>query len=150
MREWMLVLAALLLASMPAAAQDEDAIGYVKTVEGDAYVLRGEARIRLEPGAPVYRNDALRTGEDGAVGLTLKDSTRLSMGNSTELVLSRFEFVPSENQLGFVARLTRGTLLYISGVIAKLSAESISLETPVATIAVRGTRFLVRVEGEAP
>lgn len=150
MRGWILFLAVLLAASAPAAAQDEDAIGYVKTVEGEAYVQRGETRIALEPGAAVYRSDALETGRDGAIGLTLKDSTRLSMGGSSELILSRFEFEPSENRLGFVARLTRGTLLYISGVIAKLSAESVSVETPVATIAVRGTRFLVRVEREAP
>ena len=150
MRGGMIILAALLAAGGPAAAQDEAAIGYVKTVEGEAYVERGELRIALEPGAAVYRSDSLATGKDGAVGLTLKDSTRLSMGNSTELVLKHFEFVPSENQLGFVARLTRGTLLYISGVIAKLSSEPVSLETPVATIAVRGTRFLVRVEDQAP
>lgn len=139
-------LLALLLASSAASAQESQAIGYVKTVEGEAFVQRGDERIAAAPGTAVYRNDMLATGAQGALGLTLKDSTRLSLGPSSELTLSRFEFVPSENRLGFVARLTRGTLLYISGVIAKLSADAVSVETPVATIAVRGTRFLVKAE----
>ena len=146
MRLLILLLPVLLLASVAASAQDAEAIGYVKTVDGEAFVRRGEARIAAAPGTAVYCDDVLMTGEQSALGLTLKDSTRLSLGPSSELTLRRFEFAPSENRLGFVARLTRGTLLYISGVIAKLSADAVSVETPVATIAVRGTRFLVKAE----
>ena len=148
MRSLTCFLAMLLLAMAagPAAAQEDDVIGYVKTVSGEASIQRDDARARAEAGAPVYRGDVLRTGPDGALGVTLKDSTRLSLGGGSELTLQEFAFVPSENELGFVARLARGSLLYISGVIAKLSADAVSVETPVATIAVRGTRFLVRVE----
>lgn len=148
MRSLIVFLLALLVSGGAVHAQDGEAIGYVKTVEGEAFVLRGSERTAAEPGTAVYRSDVLETGADGSLGLTLKDSTRLSMGPSTELTLSRFDFVPSENQLGFVARITRGTLLYVSGVIAKLSADTVSVETPVATIAVRGTRFVVRVEDQ--
>jgi hypothetical protein len=148
MRSLMVFLVLLFVGGGAARAQESEPIGYVKTVEGEAFVVRGAERIAAEPGTAVYRSDVLETGADGAIGLTLKDSTRLSMGASTELTLSRFEFVPSQNQLGFVARITRGTLLYVSGVIAKLSADAVSVETPVATIAVRGTRFLVKVEDQ--
>jgi hypothetical protein len=136
----------LLLITTGASAQEGDVIGYVKTVSGEAYVQRGDVRVPAEAGTPVHRGDVLHTGAPGALGVTLKDSTRLSLGSDSELTLRQFAFVPSENELGFVARLTRGTLLYVSGVIAKLSADAVSVETPVATIAVRGTRFLVRVE----
>ena len=146
MRLLTVLLPMLLLAAGAASAQGVTAIGYVKTIEGEAFVQRGDERIAAAPGTAVYRNDVLVTGAEGALGLTLKDSTRLSLGPSSELTLSRFEFEPSDNRLGFVARLTRGTLLYISGVIAKLSADAVSVETPVATIAVRGTRFLVKAE----
>lgn len=37
---------------------------------------------------------------------------------------------------------------YISGVIAKLSPDAVKVRTPVATVAVRGTRFLAKVEGD--
>jgi hypothetical protein len=147
MRPLTLLLAALMLLAAPAAwAQDDEAIGYVKTVSGEAAIERGGSQLAATPGTPVYREDILRTGADGTLGVTLKDSTRLSLGGNSELALREYAFVPSDNQLGFVARLTRGTLLYVSGIIAKLSADSVAVETPVATIAVRGTRFLVRVE----
>ncbi len=136
----------LAMAAGPAAAQEGDIIGYVKTASGEVSIERGGTPTPAEAGAPLHRSDVLRTGPDGTLGITLKDSTRLSLGGGSELTLQEFEFVPSENQLGFVARLARGSLLYISGVIAKLSADAVSVETPVATIAVRGTRFLVRVE----
>lgn len=141
-----LLAALMLLAATAAPAQESEPIGYVKTVTGEASIDRGGDQVAATPGAPVYRNDRLITGADGTLGVTLKDSTRLSLGRSSELTLAEFAFVPSENELGFVARLTRGTLLYVSGIIAKLSADSVAVETPVATIAVRGTRFLVRVE----
>ena len=147
MRPLIRLMAALMLLAAPAAwAQDDEAIGYVKTASGEASIERGGSQLAATPGAPVYRRDILRTGADGTLGVTLKDSTRLSLGGNSELALQAFAFVPSDNQLGFVARLTRGTLLYVSGIIAKLSADSVAVETPVATIAVRGTRFLVRVE----
>lgn len=136
----------LAMAAGPAAAQEGDIIGYVKTASGEASIERGGTPTPAEAGAPLHRSDVLRTGPDGTLGITLKDSTRLSLGGGSELTLQEFDFVPSENQLGFAARLARGSLLYISGVIAKLSADAVSVETPVATIAVRGTRFLVRVE----
>jgi len=44
--------------------------------------------------------------------------------------------------------MVKGTFVYLSGVIAKLSPESIKLETPVGTIAIRGTRFAAKIAGE--
>jgi hypothetical protein len=44
--------------------------------------------------------------------------------------------------------MVKGTFVYLSGVIGKLSPESIRLETPVGTIAIRGTRFAAKIAGE--
>jgi hypothetical protein len=45
-----------------------------------------------------------------------------------------------------VLRLLAGTMQYLSGLTAKLSPGSMEVDTPTATIGVRGTRFLARVE----
>ena len=37
---------------------------------------------------------------------------------------------------------------YVSGVIAKLQPDAVTLNTPTGTIGVRGTQFLVHVEEE--
>lgn len=128
------------------AAAQERAIGYVKTAQGDAFVQRGAQQIAAEPGMPVMRGDRLLTEAGATLGVTLRDNTVLSIGPRSAISLSKFEFEPAENRYGFVVDIARGTLHYISGLIAKLSAESVSVNTPVASVAVRGTRFLVRVD----
>lgn len=137
-------LAVALLASAPATAADP--IGHVRDVKGTVTVTRGNASVPAATGQPVFLNDVLMVAENGSVGVTFLDETRISLGPGSQLTLKRYEYDPATKKLGFVARLVRGTLLYISGIIAKLAPESVAVETPVATVAVRGTKFLARVE----
>ena len=62
------------------------------------------------------------------------------------MTIPKFVFSPAEQHYGFVLRLIAGTMQYLSGLTAKLSPDSMKIETPTATIGVRGTRFLERVE----
>ena len=80
--------------------------------------------------------------------ITLKDDTRVSLGPSSEVRLDRFVYAPAEGQLGFVLRIVRGVAAYVSGRIAKLSPDSIRLETPTAIVGVRGTTLALRVTPE--
>ena len=94
-----------------------------------------------------FRPEAsLRTGADGALGITLKDDTRVSLGPNSEVRVDRFLYAPAEGSLGLVLNFVRGVAAYVSGHIAKLAPESIRLETPAAIIGVRGTTLAVRVE----
>jgi len=139
-------LAALIAACAYApAAAASDAIGHVKTVSGAASVLRGDFTTPLAAGDPVYRKDELITGEDGTLGVTFKDGSRISLGPSGRLSLKAFEFEPAEEKLSFVSRLAYGTLHFVSGIMSKLSPDAVSVETPVATLAVRGTNFAIRI-----
>ena len=60
-----LLAALILLAATAARAQEDEPIGYVKTVSGEASIERDGGRAAAVPGAPVYRNDRLTTGDDG-------------------------------------------------------------------------------------
>jgi hypothetical protein len=42
--------------------------------------------------------------------------------------------------------MLKGTLAYFSGLISKLAPESAHIETPTASIGIRGTKFVARVE----
>lgn len=141
------VAAALLLALFPAfpARADGQTIGSVKNVAGSAVVLRGPERLAAAPGLKLVQGDILETGADGSLGLILRDDSLLSLGPSSRIALERFAFVPVDGKLGFRARVVRGTLAFVSGLITKLAPESTTFVTPVATIGVRGTRFAVRV-----
>jgi hypothetical protein len=78
--------------------------------------------------------------------VTLKDETRLALGPGSEVRLDQFMYSPGEGRLGFVLRIARGVVAYVSGRIAKLSPESVRLETPAAILGVRGTRLVLSVE----
>ena len=129
------------------AQQDASPAGRIKTVTGTAFIVRNNALIPVQAGQLVYEADALRTGADGKVGVTLKDDTRLALGPSSEVRLERFSYAPGTASLGMVLKFVRGVTAYVSGRLAKLAPDSIRLETPSAIVGVRGTTLAIRVEG---
>ncbi len=136
---------AALLSSGLACAQ-EDVIGYVKTATGNAaIVVDGQSTAAL-PGAPLRKAYVLKTGNPGSIGVTLKDSTILSAGPDSEITLDDYAYAPGEDQLKLAIRMAKGTLHYISGVIAKLKPEAVDIRTPTGLIGVRGTEFVVHVD----
>jgi hypothetical protein len=91
-------------------------------------------------------NDVLQTPADGKLGVILEDGTRISLGPNTELTIDRFVYQPVEGKFALLLRLGRGVLAYISGRIARFSPQSVSVETPVEIIGLRGTNFAVSIE----
>lgn len=127
------------------ALADGPLIGVVKTVEGKAELLRDGAALAAEVGTEVHLQDRLRTGPDGAAGVTLTDGTLISLGPSSLFEFSEFEYAPQRGAFGFLGSALGGTLLYSSGKIGKLAPERTRIRTPISVIAVRGTRFAVRL-----
>jgi hypothetical protein len=134
---------ALLLAAVPAFAQQPTAAGQIKIASGSVVIVRGTSTIPAQAGQPVYEADTLRTGDDGKIGITLKDDTRLSLGPNSEVRLDRFAFAPAEGRLGFVLKVVKGVAAYVSGQIAKIAPDSVRLETPSAIVGVRGTTVIL-------
>jgi hypothetical protein len=135
----------LALVATPVFAQEPVPVGRIKIATGSVFIVRAGGQVAAQPGQVVFEADALRTGPDGRLGITLKDDTRVSLGPSSEVRLDRFMYAPAEGQLGLVLRVVRGIAAYVSGRIARLSPDSIRLETPEAIIGVRGTTLAIRV-----
>lgn len=128
------------------AHADDAAIGFVKTLSGHATLTRASIVQPLELAMPIHAQDRLETASDGRLGVTFRDDTRISLGPDSRLDLPRYVFKPADRQYGFVLRLVFGTLQYLSGTTEKLAPDAMSIETPTATLAVRGTHLLVRAE----
>lgn len=124
----------------------EEFVGLVKSVEGQAFVIRSGETKDAVAGMEIKMGDVLKTGNDGSVGLIFSDDTIISMGPRTELAVEDYLFEPLEGKLAFIARILRGTVSFLSGQIAKLSPGSVKLITPAATIGVRGTHVLIKVD----
>lgn len=144
-----ILLCGLCLLSVSGAAIAGETIGVLRTASGDATVTREGETLSAAPGLKVMPGDTLVTGRDGSIGVILRDDSTLSIGPESRLVLRSFLFSPSEGTFELAARITRGTMAYLSGLIGKLAPEKVRFETPTATIGIRGTRFALKV-GEQP
>ena len=142
-----LILAFGLLCSLVAQA-DEPPIGYVKNVTGDASVSTAGQTVKAEAGTPVLLGSVLRTGQESSMGVTFKDETVMSFGPDTELSVDEYLYAPAQGKLKLGSRLSKGSLNYVSGVIAKLKPDAVSVDTPSGTIGIRGTQFVVKVDNE--
>lgn len=139
---WVLIFCSTAVASSSAP------IGTIKTVTGSVSIVRQQKILPVTTGDKIFEGDTLRTGTDGALGTILKDDTFISLGPNSELVISEFLFVPAEGKFSIITRMLKGTAAYLSGVIAKLSPQSVRFETPVASVGIRGTKFLVNVNDD--
>lgn len=130
------------LAAQPSAPR----AGRVKVATGAATILRAGQVVAAAAGTEVFEADVLRTGADGRLAVMLTDESRLTLGPSSELALTRFVYAPQAQQLGLAVRLARGVCSYVSGLIAKLAPEAVRLQTPTSIIGVRGTHVLIKAD----
>ena len=144
MNQW--ILACLLFATGVAIADDTAPIGYVKTVSGEAFVVTSGKSTKAEVGVPVHVNSTLKTSAKSSLGVTFKDETVMSFGPNTELTVNEYLYAPSQGKLKLGSQLAKGSMNYVSGVIAKLRPEAVSVKTPTGVIGLRGTQFVVMVE----
>lgn len=149
MRYWVVLLGILFSLSINAADERSEPIGYVKTASGEAFVITAQNRTAAQPGTPVFLGSQLQTGAQGSIGVTFKDETVVSCGPNTELTIDAYLYQPSQGKLALVTNLLKGSLNYVSGVIAKLKPDAVAVKTPNGTIGIRGTQFVAKVEPEA-
>jgi hypothetical protein len=97
-------------------------------------------------GTGVEMQDEVRTAR-GKAGITFADNTQVQVNENSRLVIDDFVYDPKKPQAGKLAlNMASGTVRYASGAIAKNDPSKVSINTPTATIAVRGTDFTATVD----
>jgi hypothetical protein len=124
----------------------EDIAGCVKTPQGGAVVVRGTQTLPAFDGMHLQVSDVLHTSADGRMGAILQDGTRIGLGPNTEVKINDFVYDPANGKLALVLRVVRGMVAYFSGKISHLAPGSVTVETPVGVIGLRGTHMAVSVE----
>jgi len=133
-------------AALAAGAAD---IGQIKVARGQVTVERAGAVLPATVGMRLQEADTVRTGADGSAGITMNDDALLSAGPNSVLVLERYALDPSTSQGRMDTRLNKGSLVVVSGRIAKQSPEAMTVRTPATILGVRGTEFVVSAEPTA-
>lgn len=132
----------LLVASLGAHAgvgQVTEQLQTPGTIQRDKQVITGTK------GASVEMNDAIKTAQ-GKLAITFVDDTKVQVNENSKLVIDDFVYDPKSKAGKLGAKIALGTVRYASGQIAKNSPQNVALNTPTATISVRGTDFTATVE----
>jgi hypothetical protein len=131
--------AVVLLLVLPSAAVAADTVGKVSRVQYQAQIGGAAAVV----GMPVHMNDRLMTGPKARLEITFRDQTRLTLGENASIVVDRYVFNPGEGTGEMTVNATRGAMRFVTGKIGKLPNHNVTVVTPNAALAVRGTDFWV-------
>ena len=144
-RKQLRIAVACAFAGLVGGAAGVEDVGQIKVARGQVAVERAGGAVPGVVGMRLQASDTIRTGSDGSAGITLNDDSLLSTGPNSVLVLERFVLDPATSQGRLDAALNKGSLVVVSGRIAKQSADAMTVRTPSAIIGVRGTEFAVSV-----
>lgn len=138
-----LIVALCLLASANAWA----AIGTVTENKGDACsIQRGKDKMTGVKGAGIESNDTYVT-VGCTSNITFKDNSNVKITENSRLLIDDFVFDSNKSDAGKMAiKVAMGTVRFASGQIEKNNSQQVSVKTPTATIAVRGTDFTMTVD----
>jgi hypothetical protein len=96
----------------------------------------------MKTGLRVFRDEVVRTGPASHAELKLDDDTKLALGPDAEIRLDEFAVGGDKGSSSVTVKFLKGTLRFLTG---SQRSESYKIETPTATIGVRGTVFDVYI-----
>ena len=122
---------------VPASAAS--AVGTVSRVQNQAQVGGGNASV----GTAVHMGDVLLTGTNARLEVTFVDNTRLTLGENARVVIDRYVYNPERSVGEMALKSTRGALRFATGKINQMDQKNVTVSTPAAALAVRGTEFWI-------
>ena len=140
----MLILISVFL--FPGIAWVQEYAAMMKNVSGSVDIQRQTTRITAKKGMYLEKEDVLVSGDNGYAGIMFTDGTVITIGPKTEFRIDNYVFSPDTEAYDFSFYLAKGSAVYNSGKISTLSPESVKITTPKATVGIRGTRFIIKVE----
>ena len=132
-------------ANNPAARQ---AIGHVTKMQGSATVIRNGVSIILNMGDNVEKGDVVQSGSSSTVGITFIDGTVFGLSSNARMVLNEMVYDPNGSNNSSLLSLVAGTVSFVAGETAKHG--DMKIDTPVATMGIRGTAVLVEIDFSIP
>lgn len=133
----------LLIASTPVYAN----IGSITEARGAGTIKRAAATTPAARGSSIRKNDTVSTNSQGRFKIVFADNTNVNITENSRLVIDDFVYDGNNRSSGRIGlRVALGTTRYTSGNIAKGNPRGVGVRTPTATIAVRGTDFVMSVD----
>ena len=141
--------ACITICLVPAVLLASISVGRVAVQQGTTTAIRENGdSINLGIRNPIYENDTLLTGSDGKLQIFFIDKSILTIGPSSRIVIDKFIFDPQTSFGQFIGTSTKGTFRMITGAISHRFPDKVKIQTPVATIGIRGCLFAWCVEND--
>ena len=130
----------LLALFVGSVAYAQEMIGVVSALSGNATIVRNSVEITAKSGTPVFQDDVINSAKNSRIQILLKDQTAINLGANASLTIDAFVY--SDEAENVAVKVSKGAFKFISGKVATKNPEKVTVETPVATIGVRGTEFV--------
>ncbi|MDH5772663.1 MAG: FecR domain-containing protein, partial [Rhodospirillaceae bacterium] len=118
-----------------------EAIGKISSLSGEIVIIRADGtRLSVDAGAPVFPGDVIETGVGEGIGILLADGTSVAVGENARMVLDELIYDPGAQEGSISLSVMKGLFTIVSGQIAKTDPEAMLVNTPAATIGIRGTQ----------
>ena len=126
------------------AAEPAKVIGHVTKLTGGATAIRNGVAVVLNQGDNVNKGDVVQSGSDSTLGITFIDGTVFGLGPNAKMVLNEMIYDPNGSSNSSLMSLVSGTISFVAGATAKHG--DMKVDTPVATMGIRGTAVLVEID----
>jgi len=141
MRFWLLILLTI------GTTTNANEIGEISELRGNGEVVRsqGDDKLLAELALGILSNDDVRTG-NGRLAIEFVDDTVLKLTEHSNVVVDEYIFDPNPSKSKLALRMASGTASFLSGKLSRIDKKNISIKTPSADIAIRGTYFSTTVD----
>ena len=120
-------------------------IGQISELKGNSEVVRKNAKFTSKLALPIEQMDNVQTG-NGRVEIKFVDDSNVKITEHSKLVIDDFVYDGNPAKSKMALKFASGTVRFATGQSGKINKANINLQTPTATIAVRGTDFATTVD----
>ena len=119
-------------------------IGDISELNGSAQIVRDkpyEADLKFA----IQSNDEAIT-TNGRMAITFLDDSKVSLTEYSQLIIDEYIYDPDPSKAKMALTFGLGTARFITGNLNRIDKQNITLKTPTANIAIRGTDFTATVD----
>ena len=126
------------------AQQSDASVGNITELNGNGRVVRDiPYDAALSFGIESFDN--VQTS-NGRIGITFLDESQVRLTEHSELIIDEFIYDPDPSKSKMSLQFASGTARFITGKLATINKENIFIETPSATVGIRGTDFTITID----
>ena len=122
-----------------------DSIGDIVESTGVGKIVRQQENISNLNNLPIQLNDVAETAM-GSMLIKFLDNAELSLKEHSEVLIDEIYYDPDPNLSKMSMKFTMGTARFASGSLGLVNKANIDIQTPTATIGIRGTDFTTTID----